>query len=70
MAFYTDVERKVEPVTSGAWLILQYDVSACTNPVTPCLYSWGVGGGRLYNVFATFDIVRGQLQMDMGEAAI
>ncbi len=40
-------------------------------PVTPCLYSWGVGGVRLYYVFATFDIVRGQLQMDfMEEAAI
>ncbi|SJL12956.1 uncharacterized protein ARMOST_16391 [Armillaria ostoyae] len=42
VAFYTDMEHKVEP---GAWSILQYDAFT-RNGRHPCLYSWGV---RLYN---------------------
>ncbi|PBK65201.1 hypothetical protein ARMSODRAFT_447578 [Armillaria solidipes] len=61
VAFYTDVEHKVEPVTSGARLVLQYDVFVCTGP-SPLAYTPGE-----YD-FTTLDVVRGKSRMDfMGE---
>lgn len=57
VAFYTDAELKVEPVTSGTRLVLQYDVFVCKGP-SPLAYTPG-----RYD-FTVLDVVRGKLRMD------
>ncbi|KAK0217215.1 hypothetical protein IW262DRAFT_177103 [Armillaria fumosa] len=60
VAFYTGVEHKVEPVTSGTRLVLQYDVLVCKGP-SPLTYI------EVHD-FTVLDFVRGKLRMDfMGE---
>ncbi|KAK0458233.1 uncharacterized protein EV420DRAFT_1682270 [Desarmillaria tabescens] len=64
VAFYTDVEHKVEPVTSGVRLILQYDVLVCTPKTGPSRLAYTPGE---YD-FSTLDVVSGKSRMDfMGE---
>ncbi|KAK0186811.1 hypothetical protein F5146DRAFT_1162410 [Armillaria mellea] len=54
------VELEVEPLTSGAQVVLQYDVFVCTGP-SPLAYT-------LEDEFTTLDVVRGKSRMEfMGE---